>query len=40
LHGFTPAEVWRGIDPYEMAPKAIQMFEAWDGMLKGIRLIR
>jgi len=40
LHGFTPAEVWRGIDPYETAPKAIQMFEAWDGMLKGIRLIR
>lgn len=40
LHGFTPAEVWRGIDPYNTAPKATRVFAAWDGMLKGIRLLR
>lgn len=40
LHGFTPWEVWRGIDPYQTVPEAIQRFEAWGGMLKGMRLLR
>ena len=40
LHGYTPLEVWRGIDPYATAPGSVQMFQAWNGMLKGIRLIR
>lgn len=40
LHGSTPWEVWRGIDPYHTLPKAVQRFEAWGGRLKGIRLLR
>ncbi|MBI3712336.1 MAG: transposase [Burkholderiales bacterium] len=35
LHGFTPLEVWRGIDPYRTAPKEVIPFSAWDGMLTG-----
>lgn len=31
----TPAEVWRGADPYAKAPQREQWFEAWDGLLVG-----
>ena len=40
LHGFTPAEVWRGIDPYAFAPQVVLAFEGWAGMLKGYWLRR
>jgi len=40
LHGFTPLEVWTGIDPYKLAPKAVLRFEGWDGLLKGFYLRR
>ncbi len=40
LHGFTPMEVWTGIDPYRTAPKEVLRFEGWDGMLKGLYLRR
>ena len=35
LDGRTPAEVWRGADPYVKAPQREQWFEAWDGLLVG-----
>jgi len=31
LHGYTPAEVWRGVDPYLVAPKEVLRFEGWQG---------
>ena len=38
LGGLTPEEVWRGIDPYARAPKAVHLFEAWGGLLRGYYL--
>jgi transposase InsO family protein len=35
LGGRTPAQVWRGIDPYRRAPKQAQWFEGWGGRLRG-----
>ena len=35
LDGKTPAEAWRGIDPYTKPPKEEHWFEAWDGLLVG-----
>jgi putative transposase len=35
LDGKTPAEVWRGADPYAKAQQREQWFEAWDGLLMG-----
>ncbi|BBB60566.1 hypothetical protein UNDKW_2293 [Undibacterium sp. KW1] len=40
LHGYTPAEVWNGVNPYRSAPKAVQYFSAWDGLLTGYYLQR
>ncbi|BBB70259.1 hypothetical protein UNDYM_6006 (plasmid) [Undibacterium sp. YM2] len=40
LHGYTPAEVWRGIDPYSTPPISVHPFEAWDGLLQGYYLRR
>ncbi|WP_423009632.1 transposase [Undibacterium sp. JH2W] len=40
LHGYTPAEVWTGVDPYISAPKSVQYFSAWDGLLTGYYLQR
>ena len=40
LHGFTPSEVWFGIDPYVTAPQEIRRFEAWDGLLQGYHIRR
>lgn len=40
LHGFTPSEVWRGINPYEVPPREIRCFEAWGGLLKGYYIRR
>ncbi|MBA3774296.1 MAG: transposase [Ramlibacter sp.] len=40
LHGLTPAEAWRGIDPYRSAPKAVMQFEGWDGFLRGFYMRR
>jgi|CXWL01.1.fsa_nt_gi transposase InsO family protein len=38
LNGKTPAEAWRGIDPYEKPFKQERWFEAWDGLLVGYEL--
>ena len=35
LHGYTPAEAWTGVAPYAAAPKFVQHFSAWDGLLTG-----
>ncbi len=35
LDGRTPAETWRGSNPYEKAPQQECWFEAWDGLLAG-----
>jgi transposase InsO family protein len=35
LAGLTPDETWRGIDPYAHAPKSVQLFTGWGGMLRG-----
>ncbi|MFZ6872679.1 integrase core domain-containing protein [Undibacterium sp. Di27W] len=40
LHGYTPAEVWTGVDPYISAPKSVASFSAWDGLLTGYYLRR
>ncbi|MFZ6742839.1 transposase [Undibacterium sp. JH2W] len=40
LHGYTPAEVWSGINPYSTPPKSVHKFEAWDGLLQGYYLRR
>lgn len=40
LYGLTPTEVWRGIDPYRTAPKSMQYFEGWHGLLQGYYLRR
>lgn len=40
LYGYTPAEVWTGVDPYRSAPKSVQYFSAWDGLLTGYYLQR
>ena len=38
LGGRTPEQVWRGVDPYKIAPKAVSEFTAWDGRLRGLVL--
>ncbi|NOT81603.1 MAG: hypothetical protein HOP01_02600 [Gallionella sp.] len=38
LNGKTPAEAWRGIDPYKKPFKQERWFEAWDGLLVGYEL--
>ena len=38
LAGLTPAEAWRGVDPYASEPREVYWFEAWDGLLKGYYL--
>jgi transposase InsO family protein len=35
LNGKTPAEVWRGDNPYTKPSKQETWFEAWDGLLAG-----
>ena len=40
LSGKTPAEAWRGIDPYTKSPKEERWFEAWDRLLMGYDLRR
>lgn len=40
LHGATPWEAWHGIDPTCCAPKRVEWFEAWDGLLRGYRVMR
>ncbi|MCH8623111.1 DDE-type integrase/transposase/recombinase [Undibacterium sp. TS12] len=40
LRGYTPAEVWTGVDPYSSPPKSVHPFEAWDGLLQGYYLRR
>lgn len=40
LHGYTPSEAWRGIDPYRTAPGKVSRFEGWDGLLAGYYLRR
>jgi hypothetical protein len=38
LDGRTPAEAWRGGDPYTKSPKSEHWLEAWDGLLMGYEL--
>lgn len=40
LGGRTPAEAWRGIEPYTKSPKEEHWFEAWNGLLIGYDLRR
>jgi putative transposase len=40
LQGRTPAEVWQNANPFAAAPKGIEWFEAWDGLLQGFYLRR
>ena len=40
LGGATPLEAWRGIDPYKLTPKAVELFTAWGGLLTGYYLRR
>jgi hypothetical protein len=40
LHGLTPHEAWCGIDPYRSAPRAVERFSAWGGLLTGFYLHR
>lgn len=35
LDGRTPADAWRGIDPYRQAPRRLLWFEGWGGRLRG-----
>ena len=38
LHGATPLEAWRGIDPFQTPPCQIERFNEWEGLLKGLRI--
>ena len=38
LNGATPYEARHGIDPYRRNPKRVKWFDAWDGLLMGIRI--
>lgn len=35
LHGHTPNEVWRSIDPYRRKPARAIFYSGWDGLLTG-----
>jgi len=39
LNGKTPYEVWHNIDVFQRAPKRIEPYRAWDGVLTGERLL-
>ena len=39
LDGRTPAEAWRGVNPYATKPRHDYWFEAWGGLLTGYLLI-
>lgn len=40
LHGWTPMEAWRGVNPYTTAIKEVIPFRAWGGLLTGLYLRR
>jgi transposase InsO family protein len=40
LGGLTPAEAWRGVNPFSHAPISEYWFDAWDGLLRGYYLRR
>lgn len=40
LHGLTPAEAWRGIDPYTTPSKSVRRFSGWGGLLRGFYMRR
>ncbi|WP_423008829.1 integrase core domain-containing protein [Undibacterium sp. Ji83W] len=40
LHEYTPAEVCAGVNPYTSAPKSVEYFSAWDGLLTGYYMQR
>ena len=40
LQGRTPSEAWRNVNPFAAAPKTIEWFEGWDGLLQGFYLRR
>jgi len=33
LAGRTPLDAWNKIDPWTKAPKSVEWFSAWDGLL-------
>nr|WP_315484268.1 integrase core domain-containing protein [uncultured Undibacterium sp.] len=35
LGGITPAQAWRGIQPFEQVPRQVIWFQAWDQQLRG-----
>ena len=39
LDGKTPYEVWQGIDVFHKAPKRIEPYNQWDGVLTGEQLL-
>ena len=39
LDGKTPYEVWHGIDVFKRAPKRIEPYQEWDGVLTGEQLL-
>ena len=40
LNGLTPRERWDEVDPYRTAPKSVEVFSEWDGLLTGLRIRR
>jgi transposase InsO family protein len=38
LGGRTPSEAWRGLDPYQRAPRRLIWYEGWGGRLRGWQL--
>ncbi len=40
LHGHTPLEAWRGVNPWLRTPRYVRPYVAWDGMLTGFDLGR
>ena len=38
LNGCTPHEVWFRVNPFTVAPKSVEPYSAWDGLLTGVRL--
>jgi len=33
-------EAWLNVNPYEAEPQGLELFEAWGGLLQGVRIRR
>jgi transposase InsO family protein len=40
LHGATPIDAWRGVNPFRCVPKSAKLFSGWGGVLKGVVIRR